>query len=225
MYYLKIRDTEAGGNSLVYYCRNCGHEDTTLTAESVCVSETQLRRSEQKYSHIVNEFTKFDPTLPRINTIKCPNQECSSNKAAGQSGGGRKTKAEESGKAAADTKEPSKAAAEPSKKKNPLKIKTKKNESAAQASAAQASAAQASAAQASAAQASAAQAQAEAEINEILAEEDKEAAEELAEQQGEQSSNENENEREVIYIRYDDINMKYVYLCVHCDTTWKTDNR
>jgi rubrerythrin len=33
------------------------------------------------------------------------------------------------------------------------------------------------------------------------------------------------SEREVIYIRYDDINMKYVYLCVHCDTTWKTDNR
>ena len=34
-----------------------------------------------------------------------------------------------------------------------------------------------------------------------------------------------QNNREVIYIRYDDINMKYVYLCVHCDTTWKTDNR
>ena len=34
-----------------------------------------------------------------------------------------------------------------------------------------------------------------------------------------------ESMREVIYIRYDDINMKYVYLCVHCDTTWKTDNR
>jgi hypothetical protein len=33
------------------------------------------------------------------------------------------------------------------------------------------------------------------------------------------------NNREVIYIRYDDINMKYVYLCVHCDTTWRTDNR
>ena len=217
MYYLKIRDTETGGNSLVYYCRNCGHEDTTLTAESVCVSETQLRRSEQKYSHIVNEFTKFDPTLPRINTIKCPNQECSSNNAAGQSGGGRKN-TEESGKAAAESGKAaaeSGKAAEPSKKKIPLKIKTKKNESAAQATAAQS--------------------QAEAEINEILAEEDKEAAEELAEQKREQakelakeqSSNENENEngREVIYIRYDDINMKYVYLCVHCDTTWKTDNR
>ena len=78
MYYLKIRD-EDGGNTLNYYCRNCGHEDTTLTAETICVSETQLRRSEQKYTHMINEYTKFDPTLPRINTIKCPNQECSSN--------------------------------------------------------------------------------------------------------------------------------------------------
>ena len=88
MYYLKIRDTEEGGNTLIYYCRNCGHEDTTLSSESVCVSETQLRRSEQKYTHMVNEYTKFDPTLPRINTIKCPNQECSSNTM--QVGGGKK---------------------------------------------------------------------------------------------------------------------------------------
>jgi len=29
-------------------------------------------------------------------------------------------------------------------------------------------------------------------------------------------------EKEVIYIRYNDNNMKYVYLCCHCDTVWKT---
>ena len=33
------------------------------------------------------------------------------------------------------------------------------------------------------------------------------------------------NTQEVIYIRYDDTNMKYVYLCVHCNTTWRTDNK
>jgi len=111
MYYLKVTAEDA--NSLIYYCRNCGHEDEHLTAENICVSNTQLRRSEQKYNHTINEYTKFDPTLPRIDTIKCPNQECSSNK--------------------------------------------------------------------------------------------------------------NESKREVIYIRYDDINMKYIYLCVRCDTMWKTD--
>lgn len=28
---------------------------------------------------------------------------------------------------------------------------------------------------------------------------------------------------EVIYIRYDDTNLKYVYLCCHCNFTWKTN--
>ena len=28
----------------------------------------------------INEYTKLDPTLPRITTIKCPNIECISNK-------------------------------------------------------------------------------------------------------------------------------------------------
>ena len=112
MYYLKVTNEDA--NSLIYYCRNCGHEDDSLTAENICVSDVQLKRSEQKYSHIINEYTIHDPTLPRINTIKCPNQECSSNQ-AGQ-----------------------------------------------------------------------------------------------------------EHNREVIYIRYDDINMKYIYVCAKCSFTWKT---
>ena len=28
--------------------------------------------------------------------------------------------------------------------------------------------------------------------------------------------------REIIYIRYDHINMKYMYLCSHCDFNWNT---
>jgi len=30
---------------------------------------------------------------------------------------------------------------------------------------------------------------------------------------------------EVIYIRYDETNMKYVYMCTACDTTWKTSDQ
>jgi len=112
MYYLKVTAEDA--NSLVYYCRNCGHTDNAPTTETICVSTTELKKNDQKYTHIINEYTKFDPTLPRINTIKCPNNECSSNKDGG------------------------------------------------------------------------------------------------------------EESREVIYIRYDDINMKYIYLCTHCDKMWKT---
>jgi len=77
MYYLKINIENP--NTLVYYCRNCGNEDSNLSNESICVSETIFKGKKQKYTHIINEYTKYDNTLPRINTIKCPNLECSTN--------------------------------------------------------------------------------------------------------------------------------------------------
>ena len=33
-----------------------------------------------KYGQILNEYTKLDPTLPRVTNIVCPNAECPSNK-------------------------------------------------------------------------------------------------------------------------------------------------
>lgn len=32
-------------------------------------------------------------------------------------------------------------------------------------------------------------------------------------------------EKGIIYIRYDNTNLKYLYLCVDCDTKWKTDDK
>ena len=163
MYYLKIKedDEEEGGDSniLIYYCRNCGHEDATLSAESICVSNTQFRRSEQNFTHIVNEYTKYDPTLPRINTIKCPNHECISNTAS--MAGGASSSSTNSSTNSSSTNSSSK--------------KSSKDEN--------------------------------------------------TDLENPASNNNGNNGREVIYIRYDDVNMKYVYLCVRCDTTWKTDNR
>jgi DNA-directed RNA polymerase subunit M/transcription elongation factor TFIIS len=114
MYYIRI-DAD-NPNKLVYYCRNCGNEDSTLTVNNVSVSKMQLTRGEQKFSHIINKYTKLDPTLPRISKIKCPNAECETNHSEAV-------------------------------------------------------------------------------------------------------------EREIIYIRYDDVNMKYVYLCTTCDYVWKTDEQ
>lgn len=113
MYYISISANDP--NKLVYYCRNCGNEDSTLSVDNVSVSKVQLKKSEQEFSHIINKYTKLDPTLPRINNILCPNIECNTN------------------------------------------------------------------------------------------------TDEVA--------------REIIYIRYDDINMKYVYLCSSCDTVWKTEDK
>jgi len=113
MYYIRINSDDP--NKLVYYCRNCGNEDKLLAVENVCVSKTQIKKSEQSFTHIINQYTKLDPTLPRINTILCPNPDC--------------------------------------------------------------------------------------------------------------ATNTNNVEREIIYIRYDETNMKYIYLCCICDTVWKTNEQ
>jgi len=46
----------------------------------VCVLDTQFKKGQQKFNHIVNKYTKLDPTLPRIYNIRCPNSSCSTNK-------------------------------------------------------------------------------------------------------------------------------------------------
>ncbi len=33
------------------------------------------------------------------------------------------------------------------------------------------------------------------------------------------------NKNEVIYLRYDDVNLNYVYICTQCDTSWKTNEQ
>ena len=33
------------------------------------------------------------------------------------------------------------------------------------------------------------------------------------------------SKNEVIYLRYDDINLNYVYICTQCDTVWKTNEQ
>lgn len=77
MYYIRINPEDP--NKLVYYCRNCGNEDKLLTIDNVCVSKTQIKKSEQSFNHIINKYTKLDPTLPRINKVLCPNPDCKTN--------------------------------------------------------------------------------------------------------------------------------------------------
>ena len=115
MYYIEINSEDS--NKLVYYCRKCGNKDSLLAVDNMCVSKVQIKKSEQSFNHIINKYTKLDPTLPRVNKILCPNSNCTTNHGTSSS------------------------------------------------------------------------------------------------------------EREIIYLRYDAVNIKYVYLCSTCDTVWKnTDN-
>ena len=113
MYFVHI--SEQNPNQLIHFCRKCGKKKNIITEDNSCISKIYIKRTTQKTHTMVNEYTKLDPTLPRINNIPCPNSACDSNKET-----------------------------------NPAKP-------------------------------------------------------------------------EVIYMRYDDINMKYIYLCTLCDQVWKLD--
>jgi len=78
MYYIKLAGDE--GNKLVYYCRNCGHENEDIGKEDIFVSRTNLKPVDNNYVNIINKYTKFDPTLPRVTNVTCPNAECPTKK-------------------------------------------------------------------------------------------------------------------------------------------------
>ena len=58
-------------------CRNCGFQEEE---KGGLVLEIDLKeKTSEGYKILMNEFTKYDPTLPHVNTIKCPNMSCESN--------------------------------------------------------------------------------------------------------------------------------------------------
>ena len=127
MYYISVTPE----NELQYYCRNCGNIDNTVASENICVSKLNVKHSTtpQSFSQVVNKYTKLDPTLPRIHTMRCPNDECPSNEGGGGAGAGAGAGAH------------------------------------------------------------------------------------------------NKPKSEIIYVRYDEMNLKYVYLCAKCDKVWNTEQQ
>lgn len=162
MYYIRL--SEEDPNSIVYYCRNCGHENKNITLDSVTISRTNFKSSKQKYNSIINKYTKMDPTLPRINTIKCPNQACKSNE-------------EHEHEHEHEETPRSRPRAEGGKSK--------------------------------------------ASIGAAAAEILPEVGADVEEQGGGAGAGA-ATDREIIYLRYDDVNMNFVYLCPVCDSVWNT---
>lgn len=77
MYYITIKkDTR---DCLSYYCRSCGNVDEEIDDNVVCVLDTQIKHENPHFDQIVNKYTKFDPTLPRIFNVPCPNNKCVTN--------------------------------------------------------------------------------------------------------------------------------------------------
>lgn len=73
MYYIKLNDDE---KQLIHYCRHCGFEDTELSTKKLSISKIQVKGNDRSIGNYINEYTKLDPTIPRISSIPCPNADC-----------------------------------------------------------------------------------------------------------------------------------------------------
>ena len=73
-YYMPLN--EGTDKDLIRNCRNCGY---TKNEEKGLVMETVVQeKASETYRIYLNEFTKQDPRLPHIKTLKCPNTNCAS---------------------------------------------------------------------------------------------------------------------------------------------------
>ncbi len=62
-----------------YVCKNCGdtQKATAENGESICVLETRIGEDEAgDYKRFMTPYLKYDPTLPRVSHIVCPNPGC-----------------------------------------------------------------------------------------------------------------------------------------------------
>ena len=83
--YLDQQDVESADKSsnkvektLRRICRNCGYQHQDQQGGLILEIDLKEKTSEG-YKILMNEFTKNDPTLPHVNTIKCPNSGCETN--------------------------------------------------------------------------------------------------------------------------------------------------
>ncbi len=86
MLYISLRpdDTKEGAPlALTYSCKHCGF---AVTADSLAagvneaggsaVLSTDYSDDQTTYKQYATPYIRFDPTLPRVNDIACPNELC-----------------------------------------------------------------------------------------------------------------------------------------------------
>ncbi len=80
MLYIKLEDAD---NKLIHYCKNCGFnlksDGEDSTNKMMCVfSSADGHADVADYKQFMTTSIKHDPTLPRVNHVRCPNAECGS---------------------------------------------------------------------------------------------------------------------------------------------------
>lgn len=71
--WLKLDDET---NKLQFECKNCNNIIDHQHEKSLCVLSTEFSDDDSTYQQYINKYLKHDPTLPRVNNIKCVNPAC-----------------------------------------------------------------------------------------------------------------------------------------------------
>lgn len=80
-YYLYINSSSS---DIRKYCKNCGFSEpfTVTKIEDAIILETNFRSGSSASGAAsgitVSEYTKMDPTLPHVTTLRCPSASCPS---------------------------------------------------------------------------------------------------------------------------------------------------
>jgi len=81
MLYINIESSDEGNNKLKNYCKNCNFSKELPSDKSMAIIENVYEKTENiNYKLFINPHIKHDPTLPRVNNIKCINKECTKKK-------------------------------------------------------------------------------------------------------------------------------------------------
>lgn len=78
MLYIKLKtdndgNDDGGGTVLQYACKKCGN---AVTSTDPCVVDTNYMDDQTAYKQYATKYITYDPTLPRVNNIPCPNPKC-----------------------------------------------------------------------------------------------------------------------------------------------------
>tara|TARA_Y100001978_G_C23606435_1_gene391395 strand:- start:511 stop:891 length:381 start_codon:yes stop_codon:yes gene_type:complete len=76
MLYLKVEEDDK--NKLIMYCKNCGYKSMEKKdAKNGCIYKADYsEQTDLMVYNTINKYTVYDPTLPRVSNIECPNDTC-----------------------------------------------------------------------------------------------------------------------------------------------------
>ena len=68
-------------DKLINYCKNCSNSvELKSDNKSILIFENNYEKEKINYKLFVNPYIKYDPTLPRVNNLVCPNAKCTKKK-------------------------------------------------------------------------------------------------------------------------------------------------